>query len=329
MSFSKKKSGISKKITSLVVLIILLLGLVAGVYLLYTTHINRLQTAYESQITALQMEAYNNKRQVYIPKETVTFGTVLTEDLFTVSDMSSSLSQSLYMTNVDYGKIAKTELTAGIPVMSYMITEEAIQDDIRREEFNMFLLQSNLVKDEFVDVRMMFPNGEDYIVLSKKKIREINLAQNTVWCWLSEREILTISSAIVDAYIHKGTKLYVVTYVAPSDQKESIPTYPANLDVMRLMSTDPNLLDKSKLYLSQQARAALDARIKATPADVASRVQTEVSKEITTVQGTVQTDAISNSIDQSPQTEASPPPVIVPPTEGTTEKEGAGDGFFN
>lgn len=335
MAFGKKKSKLGKNVVFTILIFFIVVGVAAGGFWLYMKHINDIKTAYETQITDMQMKMYNDKRQAYIPKKQIGFGDQLTEELFDVLEVSSSIDKSLFMTKEDVGRYAMAEMMPGMPVMKYMIADEEIQNDVRQEEFNMFMLQSKLLMGEFIDLRIMYPNGEDYIVFSKKKIRDINLGQNTIWCWLNEKEILTVSSAMVDAYVHKGTKLYVLTYVAPASQEESIPTYPVNLDVMRLMAADPNILDRSKVYLAQQARIALDLRIKAIPADVSSSVQSEVTKEASGVQGTIQTDAITNGVEESQQ--PTTPPVTNPPTTNTGDgavtpestEEGDDGGFYN
>ncbi|GJM69319.1 hypothetical protein HMSSN036_15350 [Paenibacillus macerans] len=75
-----------------------------------------------------------------------------------------------------------------------------------------------------MDIRIQFPTGQDYILLSKKKIEA--LAPGTVTVTLGEAEILSLSSAIVDAYLHKAS-IYALTYVEPYLQGKSTPTYPA------------------------------------------------------------------------------------------------------
>ena len=78
-------------------------------------------------------------------------------------------------------------------------------------------------------------------MLSKKQIKDIIPEENTVRLWLDESEIHNISSAIIDAYIHPGTKIYVVTYIMPELQEAAIPFYAANEDVLDLMRRDRTL----------------------------------------------------------------------------------------
>jgi len=183
------------------------------------------------------------------------------------------------MTEDDMGKKIKTDLKAGLPIMKYMLEDELVNDDIRNVEFNTLLLQSNIKKNDFIDVRIRFPNGEDYIVLTKKHVSDIYLPTNTIWLNLGQKEIMTLSSATVDAYLREGTKLYVVKYVDPQVQKSAIPTYPHNADVQMAMMADPNILEKASIALANQAREALEQRIGQMSQDVMKSIKSGIDIE--------------------------------------------------
>lgn len=330
MAFIKKKSNLGKIILILFAVAAISCLIVGGFYFA-NRYVNEIKQDYELQLAS-------SKRHVYIPKAKITYGTQLKKELFSDALITASIDKEYFLTQEDFGKFARNDIIPGIPAMKYMVSEGKIEDDIREEEFNMFMLQSKLEKNKFIDIRIMFPNGEDFIVLSKKKIQDINIAQNTIWCWLDEREILTVSGAIVDAYINKGSKLYVVTYIEPSTQKESIPTYPANIDVMRLMNSDPNIVNKAKLYLAEQVRTALDSRLKAMLPETMAKVQSEVAKEYSGITGTIQKDVQNNNNSSSKNTTPNtgqslpqPPKEASPSTAPTNvdKKEGAKSGFFN
>ncbi len=60
------------------------------------------------------------------------------------------------------------------------------------------LLPESLETNEFVDVRILFPSGENMIVLSKKKIERFirdETGGEKVWLKLNEKEILLLSKA--------------------------------------------------------------------------------------------------------------------------------------
>ena len=154
------------------------------------------------------------------------------------------------------GKIVKINIGKSTPLTSSMVyAEEATPRDLRSKEYSVVQLPTKLQQGDFVDVRIGFPNGNDYIVLSKKKVED--LAGTTVWYNINESEILAMSSAIVDAYL-QGARLYAISYADPYMQDKAIPNYPANRDVINLIQSDPNVLEKATLLLSRAARETLD-----------------------------------------------------------------------
>lgn len=84
-----------------------------------------------------------------------------------------------------------------------------------------------------------------------------DLQASTLTLTLTEPEILSLSSAVVDAYIHKAS-IYALTYVEPELQLSAIPTYPANDQVLKLISKDPNILKRAEQGLSHTSRALLE-----------------------------------------------------------------------
>ncbi|WP_322923780.1 SAF domain-containing protein [Paenibacillus campi] len=154
------------------------------------------------------------------------------------------------------GKMIKIDAgkgTALTPAMVY--TDGVTPHDLRSREYDVMQLPRKLKKGDFVDVRIGFPNGSDYIILSKKKVED--LSGETVWYNINESELLVMSSAIVDAYL-QGARLYAIAYADPYVQNKAIPNYPANIDVIHLIQSDPNVLAKATLQLSQQARQTLN-----------------------------------------------------------------------
>ena len=58
-------------------------------------------------------------------------------------------------------------------------------------------------------------------------------------------EILTISSAIIDAYRIPGSKLYMTRYTQAGMQKAATPTYVVSSETLGLMQKDPNILARA------------------------------------------------------------------------------------
>lgn len=114
------------------------------------------------------------------------------------------------------GQVAKFNIAAYTPITDNMLTDKIVGTDVREQEVNTILMPSDLTEGQFVDIRIMFPNGTDYIVLASKQVNKIS--GQTMWFSLKEDERLILNSAIVDSFLNKGTKLYATIYTDPEAQ---------------------------------------------------------------------------------------------------------------
>lgn len=117
------------------------------------------------------------------------------------------------------GKVAKYNIAAKVPLTDSMLTTEIIDADIRSQEINTVVMPSDLNEGDYVDIRIMYPNGTDYIVLAQKQVEKIS--GQTMWLNLAEDERLLLNSAMVDSFLNSGTKLYATKY-ADSDSQIKI-----------------------------------------------------------------------------------------------------------
>ena len=117
------------------------------------------------------------------------------------------------------GKVAKYNIAANVPLTESMLTTEIIDADIRSQEINTVVMPSDLDEGDYVDIRIMYPNGTDYIVLAQKQVEKIS--GQTMWLNLAEDERLLLNSAMVDSFLNSGTKLYATKY-ADSDSQIKI-----------------------------------------------------------------------------------------------------------
>lgn len=138
---------------------------------------------------------------------------------------------------------ANTVITPEFVVQS----SEIVTDDMRQEEYNMIVLPIDLMTNDYVDIRFMTPSGQNFIVVSKARVEVPMNADNTyvsdtIKVKLREDEILAMSSAIVEAYGLKGSKLYVTKYADPAMQEAAKPTYTPNAAVTAQIQSNPNIV---------------------------------------------------------------------------------------
>ena len=108
--------------------------------------------------------------------------------------------------------VAKVNMNKNSIITIDMISRstEKTTDDLRKQEYNMLVLPSQLESGEYIDVRLAMPSGQDYIVVSKKQVEipQVNGVDvdDTIWIKLTETEIITMNSAIVEAYKIGGSR---------------------------------------------------------------------------------------------------------------------------
>ncbi len=168
---------------------------------------------------------------------------------------ASNNGQKNYIETTQKPLIAKVDLKANTVIASSYVTrsDEVTTDDVRSQEYNMLVLPVDVITDDYVDVRLQLPTGQDYIVVSKKKVTvpQVNgeYLTDTIKMNLAEAEILSMSNAIVEAYRMDGSKLYVTKYTEAGLQEASTPTYVVSDSVAKLMDSDPNIVEKAKAEL--------------------------------------------------------------------------------
>lgn len=159
------------------------------------------------------------------------------------------------------GQLVKIDVNPRMMVVSSLLAApDTLDHDIRWIETAVIQLPLQLQKDDVLDIRIRFPNGLDYVLISHKKV--LDLQKPTLWFHLSEQELLMLSSAYVDAFINGG-QLYAVRYVDHMVQNKAIVNYPVRDDVLQLIKKDPNIVQKAQAALSDQSRKLLEQQLSA------------------------------------------------------------------
>lgn len=199
-------------------------------------------------------ERIASSKTVYVLNTSVKSGdSILSSMLSTVTVESEAVpADAVTAANITDNTIAKIDLSKGTTLTSSMIQEsdEKTTNDLRLQEYNMIKLASQLTSDDYIDIRLRMPSGLDYIVVSKKRVEVPVIegvdSENTIWLKLTEDETLTMSNAIVEAYIMEGAILYTTKYVEAGMQEEATPTYVPSANVQYLIQQNPNITNEAK-----------------------------------------------------------------------------------
>lgn len=192
----------------------------------------------------------------------VTYAYRLTSEVKSGSDISADKVQKVevYLNDIPADYInqseditaykAKVDLQKGTVLCgSIVYKDEKIANSTRLVEYNMITLPSTLRPGDYIDVRFAIPNCQDFIVLSKKQV--VDIKDTTISLYLTEDEILMMSSAIVESYIMTASNLYANQYVEAGMQEALTPTYAINSKVYQLIAEKKvNIEDYAKINSS-------------------------------------------------------------------------------
>ena len=214
---------------------------------------------------ALKQELDANTLTVYVASTYITAGDTISADgdnpNVIQQQIRTGLDSFAYISDEELGQTALVDIPEGQPVMYNNVTEQQFDKDTRDYEIAVANLMVTQANNDYVDVRIMFPNGEDYLVLSKKKVSNLYLESNVFTTECNEEEILRFSSAIVDAYTTTGAYIYTTKYIAVAAQDEATPNYPVRAETLELIQSDPNVLTTAINTLNLSARLSLESRL--------------------------------------------------------------------
>lgn len=222
---------------------------------------NQIKSEYSTMLEAANNKIEANQRSVYVSLKEIKVGEEISKDVVEKIVAYSSQPQNSYIKEDEIGKLALIDIPAQTYIMSAMVTDSVIASELRETEYEVVYLSRNIVSSDTVDIRIDFPNGEDYIILTKKLIKSIADDNQSIYLWLSEEEILRMSSAIVDTYLYTGAKIYTTKYIEPNLQEESIVTYEPSLATLQLIQEDPNIVLTATNALSKMVRKAMENRL--------------------------------------------------------------------
>ena len=200
-----------KVITSAVVTAVILIVIFVGISAIFLSQNNK-------KIAELTKKSEVVQRYVFAKDLTV--GDVVTaSDVLLVDVKGESAPNDSYEFMGDMiGRRLKVNANAKTIVTEslFYVEDKNPNMDTRLQEFNMITLPSDVDEGDYIDIRMRFPTGEDYLVLAGKKIQSfgaLGTESNTVFLKLDEEEIVKMGSAIIESYIRDGIYLYANKYV--------------------------------------------------------------------------------------------------------------------
>ena len=184
-----------------------------GIFAAYSKNKNEEIATLETQVATVPR---------WIAKTDMPIGHIITSaDIETaeVKEISAPVNSFETVTGL-IGEKLKVPVYTGTIMTSAMFYEidDKIDDlteiGVRSKEFNMISLPSDLNVGDYIDVRILFPTGEDYIVIKGKEVKKVGSTYDSsaIFLDLTEEEINRMSSAVVESYMSEAINLYAVKY---------------------------------------------------------------------------------------------------------------------
>lgn len=197
----------------------------------------------QSQLAAIgaMVEVYEVSKNVYSGNE------ILDSDLLAVSVPASILAESsITDKNLLLGKHYRVNLTPGTILSTDMLMVEEEEATPKFPiEVTLDSLPVSTVVGDYVDIRFLVANGEEYVVLPHKKIERI-MNNATLTFHITEEEQALLISLMSDLGIYPtGCVAYVTKYLEPGNSN-SVAFYPIQHDMENFVRFNPNIKDTTR-----------------------------------------------------------------------------------
>lgn len=236
----KKVKKSTKHYLVSLLLIACIVGVVVSVFGFYV--IRSLQLDYEIQMCQQEETILQHTRAVYIASRQIRAGEPIDESMLESREVICSQESEHLFTGEDIGKRALVDISAGTYLIKDLICQTEAVDEYREVCYQSIRLTENIKNYDMVDVRIRYPNGEDYIVLTGKTICLDESSYGKCYLQLSEEEILMMSAAMYDVEMYSGTEIYTSRYIEPILQTRSLVTYLPDSELKKLMQESPNII---------------------------------------------------------------------------------------
>ena len=238
-------------VLSIVLIIVALLLGGGAVAIGFTVYNQGIVEQFNQEITEAKAfkDSVGDLTTVYVLNTQCKPGQVVTADMVEEMTIPANFINESYVTNIDeivgkYGKVnilPKTPITADIIMDEDINNERELWHTVREYDIVVNLWPIGLQVGDYVDLRIMLPYGEEYIVLSHLRVN--GMSDQTIKVLLTEVQINLYQSALVDYYLNsnQGVMLYFAKYIEPGVQKPATISYKVSDHIMEAMKKNPNL----------------------------------------------------------------------------------------
>ena len=213
----------------------------------------------ETQLLQKEQEKHQEVTYVkaYKYNADIPAGGLITEDLITEIQVPESVLNSDMMTDITkIPAYSKYSVKSGDIIMNnFLMYDEYYSYKKFTREIMFEAVPLGLRAGDYVDIRMILPNGEIYNVLTHMRVEL--LSGTTISFRVSEEESMIIDSMYLDQATYNGYLLfYLVRYINPGED-HSLAVYPIPTELEDHLRFNPNITDTTRL-INPTLRAHID-----------------------------------------------------------------------
>lgn len=198
----------------------------------------------QSELNAIgaMTTVYQVGAKVFASKE------VNTGDLVPVSIPASAVSPNT-ITDLSQvkGNAYKIDINPGTILTKDMFMEKEDSMLVKKftREITLTALPLGLQNGEYIDIRLLLPNGEEYIVFSHLQVDLIS--GSSISFRVSEEESYILNSMLQDAAVYGAATLFYATrYLEPGIHTDTVAFYPVQSEMEDWIRWNPNIDDPTR-----------------------------------------------------------------------------------
>lgn len=245
-----KKHGI-------IIVAVFFILVIAGLCFIGMQSLGKYQKAIEDRdyhILELENALYEigDLQDSYVVNTNVRAGEEITADKISTVSVPVKIGMNLVTSSDDLiGKYFRVSLTSGTVLTKDDIIEKKLDNSARYYDVYLNEIPLGLEEGDYIDIRISFPLGDDFLAISHKQVVELN--SGIAKLELTEAEIYTYRSMLVDSAIYSA-KLYALQYIDAGAQTNGEVYYPLNENLQELYAINPNItkIAEAKIALERK-----------------------------------------------------------------------------
>lgn len=161
----------------------------------------------------------------------------------------SSVTESYCLDpNEIVGKYWKIDMSPGVSITKDCLMSDPMENIMYERDITFTYLPLGIKVGDYIDVRMVLPYGQEFLILSHQRVRQLVEQTNTVKLVLTEAQNTVWNSALKDKALYggKGLSIYATKYIEPGITDVARTYYPVRKEMESVVNLNPNIKDKSE-----------------------------------------------------------------------------------